>query len=142
MSSKRPSRALRRRVADRAQWRCEYCHSPAAFATQPFEVDHIIPRGKNGPTSLENLALACGCNSYKGERTHARDPQTGRTVPLFHPRRQRWSQHFAWSEDLIDIQGRTATGRATVVALHLNRPELRNLRRLLRTIGEHPPPAE
>ncbi len=139
MPSRRPSHALRRRVADRAHWRCEYCQSPTAFSTQPFEVDHIIPRRKNGLTTLENLALACGCNSYKGERTHARDPQTGRTVPLFHPRRQRWSRHFAWSVGFMDMQGRTATGRATVVALHVNRPELRNLRQLLRTIGEHPP---
>jgi 5-methylcytosine-specific restriction endonuclease McrA len=139
MSSKRPSRALRRLIADRAQWRCEYCQSPAAFSSQPFEVDHIIPRGKNGLTVPENLALACGCNSYKGERTHARDPQTGRGVPLFHPRRQRWSRHFAWSRDFTVIVGHTATGRATVATLQLNRPELRNLRRLLRAIGEHPP---
>jgi hypothetical protein len=36
------------------------------------------------------------------------------------------------------IIGRTATGRATVEALHLNRPELVNLRRVLRAAGEHP----
>jgi 5-methylcytosine-specific restriction endonuclease McrA len=65
--SSRPPRALRRLVAERARWRCEYCHSPATFPTQPFNVDHIIPRSKNGLTSLENLALACGCNSYKGD---------------------------------------------------------------------------
>ena len=58
MSSKRPARAVRRLVADRAQWRCEYCRSPAAFSTQPFEVDHIIPRSKNGLTVPENLALS------------------------------------------------------------------------------------
>jgi len=139
MSAKRPSRAVRRLVADRAQWQCEYCHSPAAFSTQPFEVDHIIPRSKHGPTLPENLALSCGCNSYKGGHTHARDPQTGRVVPLFHPRRQRWSRHFAWSVDFLLIIGRTATGRATITALHLNRPELYNLRRLLRAIGAHPP---
>lgn len=91
MLSNRASRALRRQVADRAQWRCEYGQSPAAFSTQSFEVDHIIPRRKNSPTVPENLALACGWNSYKGERTPARGPQTGRT----------------------------ATGRATVVALNL-----------------------
>ena len=38
------------------------------------------------------------------------------------------------------IVGRTAAGRATVDALHLNRPELVNLRRVLSIIGEHPPP--
>lgn len=37
--------------------------------------------------------------------------------------------------------GRTPIGRATVEALHLNRPELVNLRRLLRDVGEHPPHA-
>lgn len=37
------------------------------------------------------------------------------------------------------IIGRTATGRVTVALLHLNRPELLNLRRALRAIDEHPP---
>jgi hypothetical protein len=63
-------------------------------------------------------------------------------VPLFNPRRQRWERHFAWSENFIVIEGRTAMDRATVTALHLNRPELLNLRRILRTAGEHPPRAE
>jgi len=139
MSSKRIPRTLRRLVADRAQWRCEYCRSPAAFSTQPFEVDHIIPRRKNGLTVPENLALSCGCNSYKGDRSHARDPLTGHMVALFHPRRQRWMRHFDWNEDSTVIIRCTATGRATVVALQLNRFELRNLRRLLRPIGAHPP---
>jgi len=139
MSFDRPSRRLSRLIAERAQWRCEYCLSPAAFSTQPLEVDHIIPRSKGGPTTPENLALSCGCNTYKGSRTHARDPETARLVLLFNPRRQRWSRHFAWSEDSQLILGCTATGRATVEALHLNRPELLNLRRALHAIGEHPP---
>jgi hypothetical protein len=88
---------------------------------------------------MENLAFSCGCNSYKGDRTCARDPQTGRVAALFHPRRQRWSRHFAWSEEFTLIIGRTAVGRATVDALRLNRPELVNLRRVLRAMGEHPP---
>jgi hypothetical protein len=99
----------------------------------------MVPRSKNGLTTLENLALSCGCNRYKGESTHARDPQTGRLVPLFHPRRQHWARHFAWGEDFLVIIGRTAIGRATVTALHLNRSELCNLRRLLRAISAHPP---
>ncbi|MGH9427777.1 MAG: HNH endonuclease [Terriglobia bacterium] len=139
MSSNRPSRKLSRLIAERAQWRCEYCLSPAAFSTQPFEVDHIVPRSKNGLTVLENLAFSCGCNSYKGDKTRGRDPRTGRTVSLFHPRKQRWEQHFSWSEDFLRVVGRTATGRATVEALQLNRMELLNLRRLLHAVGGHPP---
>jgi hypothetical protein len=90
-------------------------------------------------TTADNLALSCGCNGYKGQRSGARDPQTGRVVRLFNPRRQQWSRHFAWSPDFLLILGRTATGRATVQALRLNRPELLNLRRVLHPLGEHPP---
>jgi hypothetical protein len=138
-SSKRPSPRLRREVIQRAQGRCEYCLSPHTYATQPFAADHIIPESKSGPTTLENLALACGCNLYKGNRTHAIDLQTGRRVPLFHPRRQKWKRHFAWSADFLHIVGRTQMGRATVEALRMNRPELVNLRRMLHRVGEHPP---
>jgi hypothetical protein len=56
---------------------------------------------------------------------------------LFNPRSQLWKQHFSWSGDFLQITGRT-TGRATVEALHLNRPELVNLRRALLLIDEHP----
>jgi hypothetical protein len=34
MSFERVSRRLRRRVAERAHWRCEYCRTPAAFSTE------------------------------------------------------------------------------------------------------------
>ena len=128
MSSKRPSRRLSLTVAERAQWRCEYCLSPAAYSAQPFEVDHIIPTSKGGQTTLDNLAFSCGCNGHKSNHTHAQDPETGRRVPLFNPRRQRWTRHFAWSEDFTHIAGRTMTGRATTEALRLNRSELINLR--------------
>jgi hypothetical protein len=139
MSSERVPRKVRRQVGARARWRCEYCLSPAAFSTQPFEGDHIIPRSKGGPTTLDNLALACGCNSYKGDRTHGIDPQTRRRVRLFNPRRQRWIRHFRWSADYLKVFGRTAIGRATIKTLRLNRAELINLRRVLHLVGEHPP---
>ena len=104
-----------------------------------FHCEHITPREAGGDTTLNNLAWACPwCNAHKYTKTRASDPQTGRVVPLFNPRRQRWERHFAWGEDFIVVLGRTAIGRAAVVALHLNRPELLNLRRLLRTAGEHP----
>ena len=136
--SERPSPQLRREVAQRAQWRCEYCLTPHAYATQPFAADHIIPQSQGGETTLENLALACGCNLYKGNISRAIDPQTGHRVLLFHPRRQKWKRHFAWSVDSLHVVGRTQSGRATVEALKMNRPELVNLRRILRMAGEHP----
>jgi hypothetical protein len=87
------------------------------------------------------LAWACpACNGHKYAKTQGRDPETGRVTALFNPRRLRWSRHFAWSRDGLRIEGRTATGRATVATLHLNAPALVNLRRALRAVGEHPPP--
>jgi hypothetical protein len=61
-------------------------------------------------------------------------------VELFHPRQQQWREHFAWDERFERILGLTASGRATVEALQLNRVELVNLRKLLYATGEHPPP--
>jgi len=53
-----------------------------------------------GETTRANLWLACRpCNEYKGTQTQADDPETGKTVSLFHPRKQVWSEHFCWSGD-------------------------------------------
>lgn len=143
MPSEHVPAALRRQVRARARGLCEYCRCPASFTTAAFHCEHAMPREAGGKTTLDNLAWACPwCNAHKYTKTYAPDPQTGRVVRLFNPRGQRWGRHFAWSADLMMIVGRTATGRATVVALHLNRPELLNLRRLLSAAGEHPPRAE
>lgn len=132
--------AQRQVIQERASGRCEYCQSPVGFSTGPFTVEHIYPRSRGGPTTFDNLAFACaGCNGHKATKTHALDPGTGEVVPLFHPRRQRWVDHFRWSEDTTRVIGITPTGRATVEALHLNRSGLVNLRRVMRLAGEHPP---
>lgn len=121
---------LRRDVEARAQGRCEYCQSPAKYATQTFALEHIIPRSQGGQTTPENLALACqGCNNHKYNKTTARDPVTKQVVNLFHPRQQYWREHFAWNETYELVVGLTAAGRATVETLKLNRTELVNLRK-------------
>jgi len=144
MSSKRSSLKQRSMIAQRAKFRCEYCLIPVSISPQPFNVDHIIPiskwpSSKGGLTEPGNLAFSCGCNGYKGDATHARDPQTSRFAPLFHPRQQSWAEHFAWDEDATRIIGLTPTGRATVAALRMNREELIKLRSMLLAVGEHPP---
>ncbi|MBM3994586.1 MAG: HNH endonuclease [Planctomycetes bacterium] len=132
--------SLRDFVAQRAQWRCEYCRSPAAFAHQSFSLEHVRLRARKGKRTATNLALSCqGCNNHKYDRVKAGDPVSQKFVPLFHPRRHRWDEHFAWSDDGSLILGLTPTGRATVEALQLNRAALVNLRRILVQAGEHPP---
>lgn len=132
--------ALRRLVFQRALGRCEYCKSQADFATQSFATEHIIPSAKKGTNDPDNLALACqGCNAYKSAKTEAADPLTQRIAPLFHPRQHVWHDHFDWDESFTQIIGLTPTGRATIRALRMNRPQLVRLRTVLFLLGEHPP---
>ena len=130
---------LRRLVAARASHRCEYCRSPKAFATGPFEVEHIVPLAKGGSNDFDNLAYSCdGCNGHKNARTAAKDLLTGVEVPLFHPRLDSWDEHFSWYKNNVHIAGKTPVGRVTVHLLRMNREELVNLRTLLALAGLHP----
>lgn len=132
--------AVRRLVVERAKARCEYCQSWAEFATQAFDVDHIVPISQDGPSTAENLAYACsGCNRHKYDHVTAVDPVDGSDVPLFHPRQMQWQEHFGWSEDYTLLIGLTSIGRATIDSLRLNRSGVVNLRKLLKLAGKHPP---
>ncbi len=140
MPESRVTAQQKKAVAERANGCCEYCRSQVRFAIQPFSIEHIIPRSAGGETVLDNLALSCqGCNNHKYNKTEGRDPVSGDTVPLYHPRKQRWSNHFAWNDDFTLIIGLTPIGRSTVEALQLNREGVVNLRRVLYAMGEHPP---
>jgi hypothetical protein len=109
------------RVAARAGHRCEYCHAPESFFPHRLSLDHVIPESAGGDTSPGNLALCCyACQQQKLAFQVGRDPTTGATVPLFSPRRQRWSRHFRWSADGVHLGGVTRMGRATVERLGLN----------------------
>jgi hypothetical protein len=88
-------------------------------ASSNHQVDHIIAEKHGGKTTLENLALSCTlCNRRKGSDLSSVDPDTQLVVSLFHPRRQRWVEHFKLDESRI--VGLTPEGRATVDLLHLN----------------------
>lgn len=140
MSRKRPTTRQRQTVSTRAKGLCEYCFAPKMYSNAPFVVEHIHPVAHGGLTELDNLAYACiGCNGHKSDKLDAPDPHTGASVPLFHPRRQHWHEHFAWNDDETLILGLTPTGRATIAALELNRTELLNLRAVLVWRGKHPP---
>jgi 5-methylcytosine-specific restriction endonuclease McrA len=140
MTAARISKALRERVSAQARYRCGYCLTAEAIVGTPMEIDHVIPRALGGPTVEDNLWLACSlCNDHKSDQIAAADPLTGEIVPLFHPRRDVWDTHFAWTGDGERIVGLTPVGRATVVALHLNRPSLVTTRQNWVSAGWHPP---
>lgn len=120
---------VRRRAGDR----CEYCRLPQVAFRRPFHVEHIIAQQHGGLTELGNLALACGrCNLKKGPNLAGLDSETGEIVPLFHPRKDTWDDHFAvrvaGSPQGVEIQGLTRVGRATVAVLGINE----DLRQMLR----------
>ena len=124
--------ATKRLVRQRASQRCEYCglhqdHSPLAT----LQIEHINPKKHGGTDDDENLALACiDCNLAKSSNIAGRDPVTSQLTLLFHPRQDRWVDHFEW--DGVYVVGLTAIGRTTVYVLNMNSEFQLELRAALR----------
>lgn len=117
------SPSVRQKVAERAEFQCEYCLTPQKLSGAQMHVEHYLPRSQGGTSNLENLCYACAwCNSYKGDKTSAFDSLTGKNIRIFNPRTQIWREHFQWSQDEIQVIGITDVGRATVEALKMNNP--------------------
>ena len=121
---------LNSEVRHRAGDRCEYCQMPQSAHVRSFAVDHVIARQHGGKTTSENLALAClRCNSHKGPNLAGLDPDASVLTRLFHPRVDRWTDHFRW-EGAILI-GLTDVGRTTIEVLTINHPDYVALRESL-----------
>ena len=126
------TRNLVRRWADN---RCEYCLLRQEYSHLAHHVEHIVAKQHGGTDDPTNLALACHrCNHCKGPNLTGFDRESGHIVPLFHPRRDRWTEHFAWWGPRI--QGLTAIGRVTVVVLGMNDARRLDLRAALLARGE------
>lgn len=139
MTASEIPRSLRDLIRARAEGRCEYCTTSEWLSGLACEIDHIVPRASGGLTEVDNLCLACSsCNGHKHARTHGADPESEIEVSLFH-RRQRWTDHFAWSRDGARITGRTTCGRATIEALKFNNDLIVAARAIWVIIGLHPP---
>ncbi|HIE29301.1 TPA: HNH endonuclease [Candidatus Poribacteria bacterium] len=140
MRRPRISSKLRAKIMEEARYRCGYCLMQQIATNWILEVEHIIPTALGGTDDEENLWLSCpACNRYKGAKVKARDPETGRKVRLFNPRRQKWERHFRFSYDGTKIIGLTACGRSTIEALRLNNELAKQARAIWRNAGIHPP---
>lgn len=136
----RLKKSISDKVYERAKGCCEYCQILMTYVPDPYVLEHIIPLSKGGSDELGNLALSChGCNNTKYNKTEGIDAITGKSTPLYHPRNDKWEEHFKWNEDFTKMIGISPTGRITVEILKMNREELLNLRNLLALVGEHPP---
>lgn len=128
---------LRRLVIERAGGCCEYCRMQVTDRLLPFEIDHIVAQKHGGETEADNLCLACyRCNGFKGSDIASADPEDGQATFLFHPRRQRWEDHFRL--DGAVIVPLTPEGRVTVFLLRLNMPVQIAQRETLIKAGRYP----
>jgi hypothetical protein len=130
----------RENVIFRAYNLCEYCLSQDKYSPNSFTIDYFIPEEFGGTDEIMNLIYACFlCNRFKSNKIIAFDSLTQSYVPLFNPRVDDWSLHFAWNDDATLIIGITPIGRGTVNELQLNRKKLIEYRKALLIFGEHPP---
>ena len=56
----------RKNILSRDEHSCQYCGDKSS----PLTIDHILPKGRGGQDSWENLVTACKfCNQKKGNKT-------------------------------------------------------------------------
>ena len=123
---------LRDLVRLRAASLCEYCLISERFTLAEHEIDHVIAVKHGGKTAAENLALCCSiCNRFKGSDIASIDPESGNLTPLFHPRVDRWEDHFQVRDG--EILALTARGRVTVRLLRMNNSARIKERQLLQS---------
>ncbi|MCM8533097.1 MAG: HNH endonuclease [Lentisphaeraceae bacterium] len=76
----------RRNIFLRDKHTCQYCYKK--FPVKQLNIDHIIPRSRDGKTTWENVALSClPCNTKKAART----PEEAGMKLLNKPIRPKWS---------------------------------------------------
>jgi hypothetical protein len=73
----------------------------------------------------------------KSDRVKVRNPDLGDEVPHFHPRLQRWGEHFAW--DGYYLRPLSAIAAATIATLDLNHPRRIRIRQAEELFGLFPP---
>src|SRR5262245_31659499 len=64
------------------------------------------------------------CNGHKYNKVEGADPLNRALVPLFNPLKQRWAEHFVWSDDFALLVGLTPTGCATVATQQMNQQKV------------------
>lgn len=128
---------VRELVQSRATGRCEYCLLDQSDVGLPHEIDHVISRKHGGSESPENLAFACYlCNRFKGSDIASLHPIKRGLVRLFHPRQDRWGDHFRITGPVLEPL--TDVGMVTTNLLRLNHAARVIERKLLQALNRYP----
>ncbi len=126
-------------VVERAAHCCGRCYWPEVVFNSAFEVEHVVPVAQQGTDAEDNLALACrACNLHKSDCRTGIDETTQTEARLFHPRQDRWEEHFQVAVESGMIVGLTAVGRATAARLNMNSSPQREARLLWIRLGLYP----
>lgn len=134
--SRRVSPHLRRRVAARADFLCEYCLIAEEDTYFGCEVEHIISLKHGGSSAPQNLAYACAfCNRHKGTDIGSL-AESSEFIRFFKPRADSWAVHFQSTGAVI--QPLTVIGEVTARILRFNHKEQILVRQALLEAGRYP----
>lgn len=114
---------VRKKVAGRANYRCEYCRIFERHSFLSFHIEHIVSLKHQGSSELSNLAYSCSiCNINKGSDVATFLDNLDEPVRFYHPRRDIWNDHFR-IEPSGFITSISKIGTATIKILDLNHPD-------------------
>jgi HNH endonuclease len=128
---------IRRLVAKRADYLCEYCLIHEEDTILGCAIDHIISIKHGGSSDLDNLAYCCVfCNRFKGSDIGSIIWENQEFVRFYHPRWDNWSEHFKLNDFLIEPL--TNIGSVTIKILGINDQQRLLERKLLRQKQKYP----
>lgn len=116
-------------VRDRYGGRCGYCTVSEHESGGALTVDHFRPVSAGGSDDAdENLIYCCfRCNGYKAD-FHPDDDDNRKGFRILHPLHDDIAAHLREDPEIGRIEPLSEAGRFHVALLHLNPPQLVELR--------------
>lgn len=131
---------IRRLVAKRADYLCEYCLISEQDTILGCAIDHVISIKHGGSSEPDNLAYCCVfCNRFKGSDIGSIILEKKEFVRFFNPRWDKWGTHFILNNSLIEPI--TNIGEVTVRILGFNDEQRLLERQLLIKKKKYPSPS-
>jgi 5-methylcytosine-specific restriction endonuclease McrA len=131
------SKSIKKKVAIRANFCCEYCRLSEDVSFYTFHIEHIKSIKHGGLSVLYNLAYCCpDCNFFKGTDLGTFVDGDTHLVRFFNPRKDSWAEHFDLDNGCI--YGKTEIGIATERIFKFNDVERLIFRRQLITLDLYP----
>jgi len=111
--------------------RCGYCGVSEIWVGGELEIDHFRPLRYDGADTLDNLVYACTiCNRFKSDYWLTADAP--KSLRLLHPGQDDLTTHVLETAG-GRLVGLTPRGWFHIDRLHLNRPQLIDLRQQYKT---------